>query len=672
MHDSRPTMAEKALHVEAVNVEDERPVAVRRKRRAGSALADPQPLDTNQKIEDEGEQPVQSSKTPTKQKKRVRFSDPFPEDSSSTTSTGLTPYVSQTTLIPRLREVSPSPTPRLISKAPRRLSLPSQLTASLPSPSLSPIPAPLSGEIQFAPLRQILDPRSKRRLRRNNLSEETNDIEAERKSKAKWEQEIHDLKDELATVQQSNANEHSESKIRDLEQQLQQTRREMRERSTTGENQEVHAVDHDIRTPEIEIYVDNTEENSIDPNSSENASLLERRPTSDSSFTVEAATQASLPSPTHAEILREARLNLEYLFPGEISLGLIPEDPKPLLDVMVERLTNLKTELLIAEDELSTTRTQESNMRVQFNAVLEQLERARKYAASINKQNNNDKARADTSQARIQALENTVQAAARKVQSLEKENHEKDRSIQKLQAALESYRAEVSKLESLITKADAEHGAAMSGLKAEMDEAVADLECHVVAETRGRREAERELEQKDMMIRELKVREQELQNAVNEKQQIIREAEKIFQEERIGREREAGNLNVQIGQLSSDISEANAKVSNSEEKQKVLMKQLEEEKDAGLRAVEAVQAELARCTKRAEEVRTTHVNDVQRRGAEVTQHQGLLTPISATRFKDVEGYVEVRRGKGRKRPDSGIVILEEDEDTVMVDDIGEM
>ena len=202
-----------------------------------------------------------------------------------------------------------------------------------------------------------------------------------------------------------------------------------------------------------------------------------------------------------------------------------------------------------------------------------------------------------------------------------------------------------------------------------MDEAVADLECHVAAETRGRREAEQEVVERDARIKELKVQEQQLKDAVNEKQKVIRETEAVFAEERTGREREVGGLNVTIGQLSTDLSESKAQVAAAEEKQQLLMSKLQEERDAGLRAVEAVQTELANCTEKAEGVKIAHANDVQRRGAEVTEHKGLLTPVSVTRFRDVDGYVEFRRGKKGKRPDSGIGVLEvdEDEDMMMAD-----
>lgn len=238
----------------------------------------------------------------------------------------------------------------------------------------------------------------------------------------------------------------------------------------------------------------------------------------------------------------------------------------------------------------------------------------------------------------------SVQAATTKVSELEKNVDEKDRSISKLQDALGTYRVEVGKLEVLITKMEADHNTAMSNLQAEMDEAVADLECHVAAETLGRREAEQEVgEQKERIkqlkvqeqeveeqkerIKQLKVQEQELKTALNEKQQIIRETERIFEEERLGREREVGGLNVRVGQLSSDLSESNGKLANAEQNQQILLRKLQEERDAGLRAVKAVQAELASAVGKSEDIKTAHVSDSQRRGAEVTEHKGLLLQL---------------------------------------------
>ena len=670
-------MAENSFLQDMAELDDDRPLAVRRKRRLSSGPPASSTLPEAQKSEDNDEQPVSAAKTPTKRKKRVRFSEPTAKATNRSSSTGLTPYFKRTSFSTYEDRGSNFQTSAV---GLRRLSLPVQLSTSLPSPSLSSPPMPFSGEIQFQPLRQILDARLKRRLKRNGLSEELNEIEAHQKEKLKWEQEIRGLKDQLTVAKHRSNEEHSDERIvetgsqrvRELEGQIEEVKRQTREQATTARSKQAHVKWNQQEPSDIDIFVDNNDdmEYLTMPSPCEDEDLRDTAPVEAPAAVNEVAIQASLPSLAHTEALREARLSLEYLFPGEITLGLTLEDPEPLLDTMLDRMRDLKAQVLLAEDSLSTTKAQESNLRNQFNAVLAQLDRARTYAETIRTTNINEKSRADTSQARVQMLESTVQAAASKVQELEKGTDEKDRSIQKLQDALGTYRVEVGKLESLIVRMEGEYKTAMTGLRAEMDEAVADLECHVVAETRGRREAEQEVVERDEKIKQLKCQEEELTNALNEKQQIIRETERIFEEERLGREREVGGLNVHIGQLSTELSESNAKVLNAEEKERSLMRKLQEERDAGLRAVECVQAELARCEEKAEHVKTSYVSDAQRRGAEVTQHQGLLTPVSATRFKDVEGYVEVRRGKGKgKKRDSGIVILEEDEDTVMADDL---
>lgn len=661
MTNSRLAMATSTPQPEVVDITDDRPLAVRRKRRISTGLADPaEKVESSLEVAGSSREPP---KTPTKSKKRVRFSDPGQ-------STGLTPHLNRTSFTPLAQEPF---TPRLLAAGTKRLSLPIQLSASLPSPS--PSPGPLSGEFQFTPLRQVLDDRLKRRLRRNKLSDEINDIDERKKSETKLKQEIQSLKHELAVATQSGQ-EHSDGshgeaasaeRIRGLEQELVELRREMRERSTTAEPA---AESHDLRdttSPPMEIFVDNVDEDFVATNFDDNGALRDQTPVGVLQPVREAATQVALPSPTHTETFRSARLSLEYLFPGEIALGLIPEDPKPLLDVMLDRIRTLKAHAVMAEGSLHATEIQESNLRNQFNAVLAQLDRARVYADDLSTRHLNEKSRAENAQARVSMLETSLQNTSSKATDLARDVDEKERSIQKLQDALESYRLEVRNLELLFTRTEGEHSTAISQLRSEMDEAVADLECHVAAETSGRREAEQEVVERDARILKLQLQYKQLNDAVNEKEEVIRETEALFAEERTGREREVGGLNVTIGQLSTDLAESNAKVAAAEDKHKLLIGKLQEERDAGLRAVEAVQAELASCTEKAEGVKIAHVNDVQRRGAEVTEHKGLLTPVSVTRFRDVEGYVEFRRGKKGKRPDSGIGVLEEDEDEDMID-----
>lgn len=134
-----------------------------------------------------------SSKTPsrTRTKKRVRFSDPGPEIShNSPCSTGLTPMVRRSSL-----GVGPSPKRR-------RYSTPASLRAGDDADELSGT-GTSPNEVHFLPLRQVLDNRVKRRIRRNGLSEEMNIIDEEKRNQAQKQRlEIERLKHELSQKDQ--------------------------------------------------------------------------------------------------------------------------------------------------------------------------------------------------------------------------------------------------------------------------------------------------------------------------------------------------------------------------------------------------------------------------------------------------------------------------------------
>ncbi|TPX08133.1 uncharacterized protein E0L32_010200 [Thyridium curvatum] len=158
------------------------PVSLRRARRTSAAYAD-----SHSTAIKSGSSCCLTA-TPRKRgrpKKHVRFSDPGPSlgSSSSPAATGLTPMIRRTSLS---------------APAQRRHSTPSRPAngagLDLDSPSV-----PLSGEVTFLPLRQVLDGRVKRRIRRNGLSEEMNLIHAEKKRRAaETRAEIEQLKAELA------------------------------------------------------------------------------------------------------------------------------------------------------------------------------------------------------------------------------------------------------------------------------------------------------------------------------------------------------------------------------------------------------------------------------------------------------------------------------------------
>lgn len=217
---------------------DDLPIALRRTRRS-SAVLHSHPQETQRP-----KSPTVS--TPSRgAKKRVRFSDPglssdhdaHVDDEHVSASTGLTPHIRRTTLEPG------SGTKR------RRHSGP--VTQDRPEPFDSTIDTRHSGEVTFLPLRQVLDGRVKRRIRRNGLSEEINIITAERRRKAQQtSDEIAALRSEVAAkdaeirrlsgataVGQEDDDETQES-IDELKRQVSQLRRVLKSPDSSNETED--------------------------------------------------------------------------------------------------------------------------------------------------------------------------------------------------------------------------------------------------------------------------------------------------------------------------------------------------------------------------------------------------------------------------------------------------
>lgn len=177
---------------------DDRPIAVRRKRRVQALRLQEPESDTATDCQQDAtatEVPMKdtTSTVSTPQKKRVRFSDPGPEI-IPTSSTGLTPAL-------RRHRVTSTPKTKGVSK--RR--------HSFPAKAASPV-TPSATTLQFAPLRQLIDGRLRRRLRRNHLSEEINAIEEEKNNERRLRREsINALRKEV---------EEKEERLEELNRQL--------------------------------------------------------------------------------------------------------------------------------------------------------------------------------------------------------------------------------------------------------------------------------------------------------------------------------------------------------------------------------------------------------------------------------------------------------------------
>ncbi|KAL8904515.1 MAG: hypothetical protein Q9207_003205 [Kuettlingeria erythrocarpa] len=672
---------------------DERPLAVRRKRRTSSGLLNPathpvqeaniQQLGAESTMENTSREPP---KTPGNRKKRLRFSDPIERISSS--STGLTPALNRTRLLP-------SNSTQPIRK---RLSLPTQLMTPAVSPLSPQFPNALSTTCQFAPLRQAIDPRMMRRLRRNHMADEVNNVYAERRAKSKLvlQQEVEDLRRELAlarhpcngAIDTTKGTPESAERIAELENELFSLKQEMQEQPTAIDTAVRQHVDDDEAMTFGDFASDGPgSHEQVIVLEDENSAAINTDQTRSPTTGVEASTQVDLPSPTLSDVCRSARLSFEYLFPGENTIGLDVSDPQPLIGAIISRAETLKAELALAEQKLTVTETSQTNMGKNFKDALARLESARSHFDALKAACEGEKERARASELEASTMEARWQNSNDKRRDAEQQRDENRRSIERLQPALEYYQHEVKELTQTIIDLESSHEAALKQLRAEIaddseaalacqqiafEEVKWDLDAQVAAETIGRRKAEESAVERLHRIKELENLQAELQSAVHEKQCIIRDLETELENTKFGHESEVGQLNVRIGKLVSELSSTNAELTATRNEATRLANLVAQEKAAGLSAVEAMQSEVKRCSSTVDAVKDTHAEGVKKRGDEVAQSFGLMTPVvDGGRFRDaeedekVDGHVEFVRGKKRvSRPDSGVEvwgsIVEED------------
>ncbi len=692
---------------------DDRPLALRRKRRASSALADPADKEVNFQQSNEGttphNAPCEQPKTPGNRKKKLRFSDSVLEigttslidlTQAASSSTGLTPALNRTILLPV----------KSTDKVKKRLSLPERLVT--PAASRSSSGSLLSAspvEIQFAPLSQKISDRTMRRLKRNHLSETTNEIhEANKKSKQTLQQEIKSLRNELALIRgqhkeaddatiSTETTHETTTRIKELENEISGLKQEMREQSNAIDSSIPDTI-NDCSSATRPITTERSSLSSPVPNEMDDfddiggqsdsvfglnttGSTSSRWDSSPVVSVVEASTQASFPPPEISEVLRSARLQFEHLFPGETTIGLEVSDPKSFCEAMISRIQSLKSELVTNSRKISVSTTSQTNMKNNLDSALKQLESHRTQVSIIKARVDEEKDRRRTAELEISTLEARLENAESKQNGVKRQRDDNQRSIERLQDALQHYRNEVDKLTGTVLKVESSHDADMAKLRSEYqasnaaaliardvihDETVSDLEAQVDAQKIGRLKAEESAVERLNRIKELENRQAEVKSVVNQKQAIIRQLEVQIEQNRSGHENEVGQLNVRIGELVSNISSVNAELATARQESSRLSKVVEQEKAAGLKAVESMQSKMRKCSNEIDSVKDDHAAGVKKRGEQVAQSFGLITPVvEGGRFRDaeadekVEGHVELMRGKAtKKRPDSGVAMWE--------------
>ncbi|KAJ5337731.1 hypothetical protein N7452_004459 [Penicillium brevicompactum] len=129
--------------------------------------------------------------TPKRSKKRVRFSDPGPRllQDVDSGSTGLTPAMRRTSFNLNAGDSTPS-------RSARRRSAPTPRYTRSYDPVEHFDDTCTERRVQFTPLRQILDTRTQRRIKRIGLSDEINHIEREKRDASKFEKTMQALRQE--------------------------------------------------------------------------------------------------------------------------------------------------------------------------------------------------------------------------------------------------------------------------------------------------------------------------------------------------------------------------------------------------------------------------------------------------------------------------------------------
>ena len=358
---------------------------------------------------------------------------------------------------------------------------------------------------------------------------------------------------------------------------------------------------------------------------------------------------------------RSARLQLERAVPGETPSSSL-DNGNTTLSALVRRV-----ELLVKS--LSEERTQhkgslgrERALRGQFDTLL---------------------IRYETASRKISGLEESIASSAgdmlhtrMRMQELEREGKEQALGIERLNEALSKYRVEVKSLEKVVTELEEDKTVSIK----RHEEQMLQQEKRVADEGNARRVAESAVAEREARIQELegivelnKIRVFDLtakiESLEKELKQTVDSSEQQVVEQLQDHQQEVGRMNVHIAELTTYLDTTKSEVDKLRESNAGLEEQLRLEMQARDDLLEKWAADQARSfaymketvktERRKAKVRTANwklrSDELQSDGTNIGSEP--ITPVSVARFIDVE----VGRGKERRRLDSGIGILTEDE-----------
>ncbi|KIN01107.1 hypothetical protein OIDMADRAFT_163286 [Oidiodendron maius Zn] len=355
-----------------------------------------------------------------------------------------------------------------------------------------------------------------------------------------------------------------------------------------------------------------------------------------------------------ASQFRQARLELEYITPGEVIEGF---ENEKLLEMLVSRVRNLNQRVKEGDEKIDQYHEQEASLRQQLNTRIDAM----------------------------QDVQNDLSIARTIIGELKQEGSDKDISNKRLKAALQTYRVEVRGLEKLIERMDKEKHQAEEKHKS----VVTDVESKLQTEILRHDTTSADTEGKNILIEELERRLnaalQAQEDAQKQMDALIAENDAAIQQlERSGKEREKAHgdalalrdarvseLRVEIGRLNDELKAAYSESLTLRTEKRHLEGQLVEAKaEAAEAKVEAAKAKVeaeAKLQGAREHIELLLHTDADSSigrasvpGDAVTEPQPIIR-----RGKYFDGSLARRRSSRVKRRsyDSGLGFLEEEGDS---------
>ncbi|KAI0010668.1 hypothetical protein F4779DRAFT_576438 [Xylariaceae sp. FL0662B] len=726
-----------------MNEEQDLPIALRRTPRASFGIAAPSPAPQSE-ITSAVTTHLRTPSKP-KSKKRVRFSDPGPDiERHDASSTGLTPMVRRSSL-----GAAPSPKRRRNSAPLRKPSIEEEDELSGNGNNNN-----IENEIRIRSLRQVLDDRVKRRIRRNGLSEEMNTIHQDKRRHARDQgAELQRLKDELAEKDeeierlQNTTMALDTDRIMELEHEIEVLRKQLRTQSTDEEDRtqcydwtmaardpfsdsymddedfgdttmaelvcstpsrarasfptppctspvapetpcsmrkaapvtppshvgvqvsfpdpEKEAVEAELGSLRLELakLTDTLESHAAFktrvadklvtgiPKESESSdvethidSVLQALSDRTAALLDLNASLSSLGFPGNdageivasiAGAFRSARLELEYLTPGEIVLPLSSHGAE-VLDLALSRLRDLARKVREDDDAIDEYHALELSLRQQLGARVEAMD-------SLRSERQRDQSRLREQSDRISDLEV---------------------GIDRLKGATEGYRRDIAELESLVQRMEEEGKTAEARLRTEADSAKG----QVAERTNAAAELDSKLAAALAQTEDLGT---QLRNFRAQKKDEIRALNRSHGGALALRDARVSELRREIDAINGSLREAHGTIQQLRVENLGLNRRVDEEKKRAKEAVDSMKAELERVLQMSSDIlatpkKTGGAGPVARRTRSSVRNSKETTPDSALR---PGGYfsgelAKGSKGKKRRKYDSGLGFLDEDEDSV--------